>query len=555
MDWTPDARTMSTLMGLWAVLGLGAYVYTAVCLMVIARKSGTPNGWLAWIPIANLVLMCHIARQSAGLIVLALIPCTMPVFFFIVWAGIAKARGKPGWTVLLFLVPVVGFLLPIYYAAGPATNGPAAPAPAAGPRVCPKCGAALDADDTFCGECGAPVPAAPPPVRGAATPARPAPAKRRGISPGCLVGLVILLLIAGGVAWFFFGPTRAYREPERAQPALPPRMAGTLTEFPVDTDQQQPARPTAFVTQTFTGGKKGGSTEIAVPQDRFPPGISRSDIPNRASAISSVVYRTAPQAPPVNVHVLSVGYARGGNPADDFTRDVVRSTGGQPQGIQLTSPGGRQYTGQKIVTVQIRVYILYNPNAGTLIIVYSPQPAGFPVAERLVAHVGNGRGVMDYPGLRNSFGALPAQPPAGLEARNVLTYTAHEMTAGINQVESEFGGEGGEQVRQVLTRVRSFVPERLTLALYADRGDEEWVVALGDFGAVRRALRIWYLVRFTAGLGMEPVSVAGGTGLYCARIEDVRFIVFRRGPFVSLVVGPRSADADQLVRIANTCQL
>jgi hypothetical protein len=50
------------------------YVYTALALMTIATKTNTPNGWLAWIPIANIILMLNIARKPIWWIVLFLIP-------------------------------------------------------------------------------------------------------------------------------------------------------------------------------------------------------------------------------------------------------------------------------------------------------------------------------------------------------------------------------------------------------------------------------------------------------------------------------------------------
>ena len=66
-----------------ALIGLAVYVYTAFALMTIARKTGTPGVWLAFIPLANLVLMWWISKTPGwslaavftltGLYVLALI--------------------------------------------------------------------------------------------------------------------------------------------------------------------------------------------------------------------------------------------------------------------------------------------------------------------------------------------------------------------------------------------------------------------------------------------------------------------------------------------------
>jgi hypothetical protein len=40
------------------IIYLAIYVYIAYSIMVIANKTNTENSWLAWIPIANLYLLC-----------------------------------------------------------------------------------------------------------------------------------------------------------------------------------------------------------------------------------------------------------------------------------------------------------------------------------------------------------------------------------------------------------------------------------------------------------------------------------------------------------------
>lgn len=92
------------------------YVYMALALMTIATKTNTPNGWLAWIPIANLFLMLTIAQKPAWWIVLCLIPLVNIVIFIIVWMAIAEARHKPNWWGILMLVPLVNFIVPGYLA-------------------------------------------------------------------------------------------------------------------------------------------------------------------------------------------------------------------------------------------------------------------------------------------------------------------------------------------------------------------------------------------------------------------------------------------------------
>src|SRR6266516_2542834 len=56
------------------VFFLAFYVYLALALQTIANKTGTPNAWLAWIPIGNLVLMLNVAKKPLWWFLLCLIP-------------------------------------------------------------------------------------------------------------------------------------------------------------------------------------------------------------------------------------------------------------------------------------------------------------------------------------------------------------------------------------------------------------------------------------------------------------------------------------------------
>ncbi len=97
---------------------LAIYLYVAFALMAMAKRTNTPNGWLAFIPIANVYLMTQIAGLSGwytlGLL-LGLIPVVgwialSALFVFIFWK-IAENLKRPGWWGLLQLVPVVNLIM------------------------------------------------------------------------------------------------------------------------------------------------------------------------------------------------------------------------------------------------------------------------------------------------------------------------------------------------------------------------------------------------------------------------------------------------------------
>jgi Family of unknown function (DUF5684) len=89
-----------------------AYVYMALALQTIANKTKTENSWLAWIPIANLVLMLNVAKKPMWWIVLFLIPIVNIVIAIMVWMAVAEARGKPSWWGILTIVPVANLIVP-----------------------------------------------------------------------------------------------------------------------------------------------------------------------------------------------------------------------------------------------------------------------------------------------------------------------------------------------------------------------------------------------------------------------------------------------------------
>ncbi len=95
-----------------AIFGLAFYVYFAICLMQIAKRTKIPNGWMGWVPILNIYLMCKLAGKSGGWIILLLIPFVNIIAAIIIWAEIAKKLGKPAWWGVLLLVPIVNIIIP-----------------------------------------------------------------------------------------------------------------------------------------------------------------------------------------------------------------------------------------------------------------------------------------------------------------------------------------------------------------------------------------------------------------------------------------------------------
>jgi len=98
------------------IISLAFYIYIAIALMKIAKKAGVSNGWFAWVPILNVILMLQIARKPMWWLLMFFIPVINIVFTVLVWMEIAKAVGKPEWWGILTIVPFVNIIVPGYLA-------------------------------------------------------------------------------------------------------------------------------------------------------------------------------------------------------------------------------------------------------------------------------------------------------------------------------------------------------------------------------------------------------------------------------------------------------
>lgn len=93
------------------IVSLLFYIYLALTLMSIAKKTGTANGWFAWVPILNLILMANIAQMSAWLLFLLIIPVANLIIVGMLWWKIAVRRGFSGGLGLLMFVPIVNLIM------------------------------------------------------------------------------------------------------------------------------------------------------------------------------------------------------------------------------------------------------------------------------------------------------------------------------------------------------------------------------------------------------------------------------------------------------------
>jgi hypothetical protein len=98
------------------ICGVALYLYLAICLYVLARKTGTDHSWMAWIPVLNVYLLCKIGGKPGWWTALLFIPVVNVFFAVLVFMAIAEARGKPYWWGVLIALPLARAVVPGYLA-------------------------------------------------------------------------------------------------------------------------------------------------------------------------------------------------------------------------------------------------------------------------------------------------------------------------------------------------------------------------------------------------------------------------------------------------------
>lgn len=97
---------------------VAVYVYSALAIMTLAKKTNTPNAWLAWIPLANLFLVANIAGIHWWTALVVLLASWIPLIgqlaalAIIVWWfwKISEKRNFAGPLALLMIVPLANLI-------------------------------------------------------------------------------------------------------------------------------------------------------------------------------------------------------------------------------------------------------------------------------------------------------------------------------------------------------------------------------------------------------------------------------------------------------------
>ena len=113
---------LATILGAFLIFAfvilLPIYIYSAVTLMIIAKRTKTEDAWMAWVPFLNIYLMAKIGKVplwTLALFALMFLPMVgslaisgMMVWY---WWAIAERMNRPGWWGILMLVPIANLVL------------------------------------------------------------------------------------------------------------------------------------------------------------------------------------------------------------------------------------------------------------------------------------------------------------------------------------------------------------------------------------------------------------------------------------------------------------
>lgn len=100
------------VIGFSFVIGLILYIYVSYALMVIAKKQSIPDAWMAFIPVLNAYIIVKIAGYSGWSMLIFLLPIIGILFLIWTWMKIAEKRGFSQYLGLLVVLPVANIILP-----------------------------------------------------------------------------------------------------------------------------------------------------------------------------------------------------------------------------------------------------------------------------------------------------------------------------------------------------------------------------------------------------------------------------------------------------------
>ena len=113
MQGLPPGAPMGLIAGLGIMLYFIAfvlYIFTSLCLFLIAKKLDVPSPWTAWIPVIQVWTFVSSAGKAWWWILLLLVPIVNTIVGIYLWICITENLGRNKWLGLLMLLPIINLV-------------------------------------------------------------------------------------------------------------------------------------------------------------------------------------------------------------------------------------------------------------------------------------------------------------------------------------------------------------------------------------------------------------------------------------------------------------
>jgi hypothetical protein len=91
------------------VLGLAVHLFVGYCFKRIAEKAGEEDTSIWWIPIVNYLLIFRVAGKPGWWLLLLLVPFANIIVLFVTWIEVSQRLGHGAlWGVLAVIIGIVG---------------------------------------------------------------------------------------------------------------------------------------------------------------------------------------------------------------------------------------------------------------------------------------------------------------------------------------------------------------------------------------------------------------------------------------------------------------
>jgi hypothetical protein len=509
------------------------YVFAAIGLTMLSARLGMRGGWMAWVPILNLYLLCRMARSSAAWILPALIPVIGLAALSYLGGRVASRLRRPVIVGVMFGMPFIGALLPIALALG--------------------------SDELPDGA------------------ADSEPTKRPIVAGAMSIAVVtaVAILVALGF-WTTGRLTQAKAQSGKMVAAsLPAHTASTLTEFPIDTATANPVRPTNVITQSFAKPLPGTrATEqplqaVKIAAKQLPPWMPPASLPAAAESVAAADYVSADASlQPVSVVTLMMRPDQSGTHASSSSEAFLAppssatlaksEPGARATGIEVKNSDGDVYRGYRVSGGESTHYAVNKVGTDIVIVISASDTAGAVTADRLARNLGVGDGLLDDSDYAGAFGELP--PAIGDAAwEDIQTYTEADIEKMVRTVEQETARMSAEDRNgemapflPLIKQIRTIAPNRVGIGTHVI-GPQGYAAAIASYSNSRSAWLAFSVLDMAkkivpipadAGIVIRAVTIGAASGYFVSQSDAGFGYVLRNGnTIVGLAAGKGMNEA------------